>query len=421
MNGVRQFFEWSVLGGCAFILTQALLVMVLAPGDTPVDGNPLWRVILATSYLCVAAILVWDYRGALLAVRRNWFVTALTLLALVSCLWAQTPTLVLQRSIAVFGATLFGIALAVRLSLEEQLRLMSWVFRTIAVLSLACIVLLPRYGISDWPHQGDWRGIFGHKNGLGAYMALSVLVEWHLPTETRTDKVLNLSALLLSAVLVVFSNSITSIVTLTATLIFIWIYKLARQRLRLPLFAIVSAMFLVIASGVTMLLVDSDIVTTALGRSSNLTGRTEIWRWVISFILERPVLGYGFSGFWGGASDESFALNRRLGVPIMYSHNGYLDILLTLGLVGFALVLVFLGTGTKRAFDRSERNESSVDLWPLAFLFLFMLHNMAECTILFQDLEWSLCIATVVGADTVLFAPAEQQEQSILVPSEELA
>jgi hypothetical protein len=61
-----------------------------------------------------------------------------------------------------------------------------------------------------------------------------------------------------------------------------------------------------------------------------------------------------------------------------------------------------------------------VGLWPLAFLFFFFLHNLGECTILFQDLEWAVCVATVVGADAALFAPdAEQEEELLLVPSEE--
>ena len=420
MNRLQRFLELSVLAGCSFVLTQALLPLILAPGDTPMDGNPVWKMILATCYVSVTLILVANYREALFALRRNLFLVALLSLALLSCLWADVHLLVLQRSIAVLGATLLGLTLAVRLSLEDQMRLISWLLRIIAVLSLACIVLAPRYGISDWPHNGDWRGIFGHKNGLGSYMALSVLVEWQLPTATRFGKVCNLLALLLSGALLVFSNSITAIVTVSGSLIFIQLYKLARLRLRVPLFAIVSATLLAIASGVLMLFVDSETVTAALGRTSNLTGRTEIWRWVFSYILERPILGYGFSGFWGGASPESLALDRRLGTPIMYSHNGYIDIFLTLGAAGLLLSLAFLGIGIKRAFDRSERNESSVDLWPLAFLFFFMLHNVAEGTILFQDLEWSLCVAIVIGTDRALLAPAlESQEEFLLTPSNE--
>jgi exopolysaccharide production protein ExoQ len=422
MNGRRRLLELTVLGGCAFILTQALLSMFLASGDTLTAGNPIWRLILTITYLSVAVVLVAHYRETLFVVRRNWFLVALVVLALVSCLWAETPDLVLRRSIAVFGTTLFGFALAVRLSLAEQLRLMSLVFRIIAVLSLACIVLVPSYGISSSvEQQGDWQGIFDHKNLLGSVMALSVLVEWQLPTQTRYSKILNRLALLLSAVLLFFSGSITPMVALFGSVLFIQIYKVAMRWLRNPVFVIVLAALLVAVSGVTMLLADSERVTAALGRSSDLTGRTEIWGWVISYIPQRPILGYGYSGFWYGASTDSAAVDQVMGTRIMYSHNGYLEILLTLGVVGFLFVLGFLWTGMTRAFYCSQRGQSIPNLWPLTFLFFFLLHNFGECTILFQDLEWALCVATVLASDPALQAfDSEEEEELLFGPSEEV-
>ena len=424
MNGRRRFLELLVFGVCAFILSKALLSLILTPGDTPAEGgagNPVWKLILAVSYLSVAMILVPYYEETLFVVRRNWSLVGLVLLALVSCLWAETPALVLQRSIAVFGTTLFGIALAVRLSLEDQLRLVSWVLRIIAVLSLACVLFFPSYGVSDWvKHEGEWQGIFDYKNAFGSIMALSVLVEWQLPTHTRSSKVVNRLALLISAVLLVFSSSITALVALIGSFLFIQLYKLAAQRLRIPLYAIVLATLLIIASGVTVLLVNSEKVASILGRTSDLTGRTEIWSQVMSYIPERPVLGYGYSGFWFGASSESFAVDRAMGTRIMYSHNGYLEILLYLGAVGFLLTLAFIWTGMNRAYYCSERDRSSLSLWPLALLFFFLLHNVGEVSILSQDLEWAVCVGIVVGTDPALFAPAvEQEEGSVLVPSEE--
>jgi len=143
-----------------------------------------------------------------------------------------------------------------------------------------------------------------------------------------------------------------------------------------------------------------------------------MWRYVISYISRQPVLGYGYSGFWLGATHESSEIERALNEPILYSHNGYLEILVNLGAVGFFLAFGFLATGIKRAFYWSKRSGSSKDCWPLAFLF-FLLYNLTECTILLQDLEWAVCVATVVGTDRALFAPdAELEEELVFVPSE---
>lgn len=417
MNQSRRLAEILVLGACGFILTGAILTLVLAPGDTPSEGNSLWRLILSISYLSVVAILLPYYRETLYVIRRNWFLAALVLLAFLSCLWAETPALVFRRSIAVCGTTLFGIALAVRLSLEEQLRLFSWLLRIIAILSVACVVLLPGYGISSDTDAHEWRGVFGYKNVLGSMMAMSFLVERHLPADTGFSKTLNRLAMLLSAVLLLFSGSLTPAVALVASIVLTEIYKLASQRLRIPLYATVVAILAVVLSAITVLGVSGEAIASTVGRSSDLTGRTEIWSWTVSFILEKPILGYGYSGFWVGASEASAMVDRAMGGMIMYSHNGYLETLLTLGIVGLVLALGFLGTAVKRTYDWAEREQSGVGLWPLSFLLFFLLHNLGESTILLQDLQWGICVAIVASTAPALFGLYEEQEEELFLES----
>ncbi len=418
MNKLRRFVELLVMGGCAFILSKALLSFVLAPEETPIEGNPVWRMILTISYLAVATVLIPWYRETIFVLRRNWFLVSLVLLALLSSLWAEMPDLVLRKSIGVLGTTLFGIALAVRFSFREQLRILSWLFRIIAVLSLACIVLLPSYGISN---EGEWQGIFEYKNALGSMMALSVLIEWQLPTDSRVAKLLKCCALLLSAVLLRFSDSITPTVALIGALLLIEIYKFAALRLRIPLYAIFLTTSILVTAGMGLLVANEDSVAEALGRSSNLTGRTEIWNMVVSFIPQRPILGYGYSGFWQGASPESTEVNRVMRGLVMYSHNGYLEMLLTLGAIGLLITVIYLCIGMKRARYFSGQRQAGTELWPLAFLFYFILHNLGECTILIQDIEWAICVACIAGTDPMLFSFTTEEDELPLARMEEPA
>jgi O-antigen ligase len=138
---------------------------------------------------------------------------------------------------------------------------------------------------------------------------------------------------------------------------------------------------------------------------------------VISFIEERPILGYGYAGFW--TESASARVDRAINVEVMYAHNGYLDTFLTTGAVGLSLALVFLGTGLKRAFDWSLRAESHASLWPLAVLSLFLLYNLGECTILMQHVQWALCVAAVVGSDLALFAPDTAPEDELPLTTSE--
>jgi exopolysaccharide production protein ExoQ len=418
MNGTRKYFELIVMGGCAFILSKALLSFVLAPSETPTEGNPEWRLILTISYFGVAIVLVSWYRESLFVLRRNWSLVVLVLFALLSSLWADMPDLVFRKAIGVFGTTLLGFALAVRFSFQDQLRILSWLFRIIAVLSLGCILLLPSYGISK---EGEWQGIFEYKNALGSMMALSILVEWQRPAGSRISKALKMFALLLSAVLLRFSDSITPMLAVIVAVLLIEIYKFAALRLRIPLYAFFLAFAIVVAAGVMVLVANSDSVAGVVGRSSNLTGRTEIWSAVVAVIPQRPILGYGYSGFWLGASPESLAINHVMRGWVMYSHNGYLEMQLNLGLVGLLLTFAFLGIAMKRALSFAEQRQDGAGIWPLAFLFYFILHNLGECTILIQDIEWAICVSCIAGTDPMLLSFDDQREDEFaLVPIEEL-
>lgn len=413
MNGRRKIFELAVLGGSALILSGGLLSMVLGTeetGGTGLDGNPVWRLVLGISYLGVALVLLPSYRETLFVLRRNWSLVLLLVLAVLSSLWAAMPDLVLRKAIGLFGTTLFGIALAVRVSFQEQLRMLSWLFRVLAVLSLACVLLFHKYGVSI---DGEWMGVFGYKNALGAAMGLALLVEWQLPADSRLAKVLKSLAMLLYAVLLLNSDSLTTTVAFVSTLILVNIYKFVTLRLRVPLYAFSVIIAVLFSVGLSLVFANSDRVMGLLGRTSNLTGRTEIWSLVIEFIQQRPILGYGYSAFWLGASPESFVVNRYFGGPVMYSHNGYLEMLLTLGTIGFLLTLLLIGIGINRALYLSRQRQFGTELWPLAFLLYFIFHNLGEVTIAMQLLEWAVCVSCIVGTDLLLLASIAEEEAEL--------
>ena len=184
-------------------------------------------------------------------------------------------------------------------------------------------------------------------------------------------------------------------------------------RLQVPSYAVFLIIAIVVSLGLSLVVANGDSVASLVGRSSNLTGRTEIWLLVLSFIPQRPILGYGYSGFWLGASPESLVVNRVMHGPIMYSHNGYLEMLLTLGVVGLLLTLIFIGSGFKRALYLSKQRQFGMELWPLAFLLYFVLHNLGECTILLQGLEWGMCVSCVAGSDLLLLTCNVHEEADL--------
>jgi hypothetical protein len=79
----------------------------------------------------------------------------------------------------------------------------------------------------------------------------------------------------------------------------------------------------------------------------NFGGRTGLWRFVLSAIRERPLLGYGYWAFWTPEKRQESL--RALGWDAGTSHSIYLETALNTGLLGLALFLGLLGLATVKA------------------------------------------------------------------------
>jgi exopolysaccharide production protein ExoQ len=390
----------ACLGMTAIALSGALLPLIFASNDfNYVDGSAGYQTVLAVLYLIVAIIAISHLRRTLSSLLISPALLGLILLACVSPLWADNPPLVMRRVIGLAGTSLFGIVLGTVLDIDEQSRLLRRVLGVTAVMSLACVLLTPEYGIANRAvYGGAWNGVFGQKNGLGAAMAVGLLIEWFQPIATPKAKLLKLLSLWLFGTLLLCSHSSTSVGSLFVTFLIVYQFRKLRAQHRIPFLFAVAAV-LVIAIIVLTALAMEDFPVYPLGRSSTLTARTELWALLVEMTQHRLLFGYGYGGFWGGGSKEFYLVTSRLPWNPMYAHNGYFEVVVSLGLTGLLLALAFLKSGIRSAVRRASKEELPSDLLPFAFLILFLLHNIAECTILLKNsLEWALCISFVVSS-----------------------
>ncbi len=83
-----------------------------------------------------------------------------------------------------------------------------------------------------------------------------------------------------------------------------------------------------------------------LGKDPTLSMRTEIWDYVWTEIEKKIFLGYGYGTYWimGSSMIANFAAVFS-GYRVNQAHNGYLEIMLQLGLIGitlFAIIVILL-------------------------------------------------------------------------------
>ena len=80
------------------------------------------------------------------------------------------------------------------------------------------------------------------------------------------------------------------------------------------------------------------VFSSSLGRDDTLTGRTDTWAQLVPVVMSQPLFGCGFGSFWTTARRDFYEMS--------HGHNGYLDVLLELGL--WALVLHCVAVASAR-------------------------------------------------------------------------
>jgi exopolysaccharide production protein ExoQ len=158
---------------------------------------------------------------------------------------------------------------------------------------------------------------------------------------------------------------------------------------------------IILAGALLLLFGGESMVTGALGRKSNLSGRTDIWRASIA-AADSPVLGTGFESFWN-VNVEKVAL----GLPgyweihnLVSAHNGYIEVYLDLGWVGLCLIAAILISGYRRAVNAFKRDRQFGSLI-LAYVATGVFYSITEVGFRVLAPSWIFLLLAVVSANGV--------------------
>lgn len=334
--------------------------------------------------------------------RRNWVFLLYPAMSLISVLWSdvsgETARFAIQLSFSAVIAAFIGM----RFTLRQ-------IFVALAVVLFFCILtsalnltgaLHPAYD-----HRNNFKGIFISKNALGhrsvLFSVTCVFGMFLIPGLGLVARLLLGFGLAINVFLISISGSATA-VGLSGVLVLmgfaLWLLLAVRGGWALvaavACIPLAASLFSIVALGV-------DPVSGALqllGRDPTLTGRTVLWEFAIRHLDDRPLLGYGASGFWNhpALQNQIILLQSQYGDGVGGFHNLPLELLIMLGPFGLLVHTLAMFTTLFRAANRTRTHNDPYAAWALTITLGMYIMAMFGAQ-LFQQHALPLLLVVIFG------------------------
>jgi len=243
----------------------------------------------------------------------------------------------------------------------------------IAGFSAAVSLVLPD-GTS--PFTGDFRGLFPGKNQLGQAMVIGVLGGLHGIRVRGWRGYMDIGVVVLCSGVAFLSKSATSLLTIFAFFIFHVIGTFYMKGGIIRIVGICMAIFVTVI--LFLLMTNIDFLYNLLDKDPTLTGRTELWPYVMEYIYQRPLLGWGFAAFWMPWNPAAEQIMSAVGFPLNEAHNGLLQLLLDVGVDGTAFFLFLWMRSVMMAVKCINGVAPAIGVTSLAFLIGILLIGVTE-------------------------------------------
>ncbi len=353
----------------------------------------------------------WRLAWALVG-KMNPFLILAVVWIFASTLWSFDPGISLRRAIKILGMGLvvFGFFLF-NWSPMGAIRVWRNTCALLIVASIVFVVVQPQYaihqGFAEPGLKGAWRGITTHKNALGILCAMGTMTWVHAWATRDLPLRYCLPVLMAIVVCLIGCKSTTGMVTsLLSAGVVVYLLRMPpftrSAGFLLSIVALLAALLclLFVFTGVPTVSEALAAATGGVGKDAGLTGRDLIWGAVLDEVTKHPWLGTGYNAFWisQDLSSPSADVIRTIKFAPLQAHNGYLEILNELGIIGLCLLFGFL-TYQFWQLNRLYRVDRSVATLGIAYMVYDLMLNISESNFLRPTfapslVEWVVVIMT---------------------------
>lgn len=369
------------------IFTQFWLTAMQGDAASGSDSS-LVRAMFFPAYGCAVLLLAMSPGEVLRTLLRQPLLILILWVVAASTLWSIDPGMTLRRVVALVFTTLAGVILAARWRWAGIAEIMATAIAITAVGSLIAGAAVPSFGRMQTLFPGAWRGLWVEKNDLGNMMTIGFMACAAAALLAPRRAKLWLPAAGLCLLLVLLSQSKTSLVSCllgACGLALVWVMRRGPAGKVVGTYGAVVGLLLV----GFVVFAASNVVLAALGKDATLTGRTQIWSAVMRRIQDRPWFGYGYGAVWDDTSPWAPLawIVKQAGFRPYHAHNSWLEQWLGMGILGLgAWALYFMATCT-RAVVALYRSPGAYLAVP--FLLVYAMTTLTESiAVVFNDCRW---------------------------------
>jgi O-antigen ligase len=340
--------------------------------------------------------------GAIL--RKNWAICLFFSYAALSISWSDYPFVTLKHWIKGIGDLMMVLIVLTEPSFSDAIKRLvtrlGFVLLPLSVLFIKYYPLLGRRLTLSWTMEPV--GVAQQKNGLGELcqiMGLALL--WRFRSiyndrenQSRKRRLLGLGVVLAMVVwLLWMCNSMTSICALSiGSVVMLLATTRAFRRNNTLLHLLIAAS---LAGAVYALFFQSSgSLIQGLGRNATLTGRTDIWQVVIN-IPNDSLIGTGYESFWLGSRLQKM-WDAFPGLYLNETHNGYIEVLITLGWIGVMLLGTLIATGYRNVISNYRDNPETGSL-RIAFFLSAVITGLTEAAFRYMGPPWIVFLLATIA------------------------
>ena len=271
-----------------------------------------------------------------------------------------------------------AIGVAENIEGDDFMHLLAWVCFLSAVASLVLLAVSPANAFGG---AGDFRGVFSQKNPLGEAMSIGALASLHGLRVSKRNRLFNVSTLFLTILLTLKSGSATSLLAIILFGSLGFVIRLLQKGGTARALAIAGIVILLPVAFIAAF--SSDSLLAMLGKDPTLTGRTDIWGYVILDIYQRPLLGWGYQAFWSPDNPAASEISDTLHWWVPQAHSGILEILLSVGFIGAGVFIYVWGRTVRLSLKCMRTSESSMAITCLSICAGAVLVGVSETVLLY--------------------------------------